>query len=256
MIKPPKEIQENPEIDLDEKTVLSQDSVDETETNEEVSPEKKAEKQKNVDGYHLRQERKRWKQEVEKARRVQITEEDLDAAMNLAKSKGFDLEDQKEKDQIRLIVEAADLIQSRKEARSSDATNKTLEKVSRENLSKTLEDLGYRSGTRGFLNAGQACFSRFGIDDPDVFLDSDRVREAIEDYASSLAPAKKQDDLEEALIKKSSGQGGASQSRLASSSGKSSGSGEVKREAERLRISESVAAELLEKKKNLPSFAR
>lgn len=250
MNKPPKEIQENPVIDQDGKPVLSQESVEQTETKTETASEKK----EAANHYQLRQDRKRWKEEVEKAKRVQITPSDVDAAMDLAKNKGFKLEDEKEKEQVNLIVETADLVQKRKEERASEAQNKILITASRENLAETLMALGYEKNSPEYRNAGQLLFNHFGTDNPDAFLDSEKIQGIIENYATRLMPKKKSDVVEEALINKGAGETKSS-GRLASS-GKSSSHSEARREAERLGISESVAVELLEKRKNLPSFAR
>jgi hypothetical protein len=258
MFKPNSGDTENPVLDQDGKPVLSQDSAEEA-GSKIPNPQKKEEADKKAkadDAFKLREERRRWKAELEKAKQVNLTEADLDAAMDLAQKKGFNLDDKegKSREQVSLMVETSDLIEKRKSERSKQAEVKILGDASRGNLTETLINLGYEKGSPEFRNAGTLLFNHFGVSDPDTFLDEGKMMSVIEGYANRLIPKKKSNDIDEALMNKGAGRTSSDESRTP---GRSSGqSAEVRRLMERHGISENTAVEMIEKRKKLPIFAR
>lgn len=230
-------------------TETTTETVTEPSSKPEAVSEETKEERRNA--YNLRQERKRWRDELSRARDGEaVTEEDIAAAQELARKQGFDLDDDKKK-QIDLIAKVADEVVSRKSERVEKKSKEVLVKHSRENLKNTLLGLGYSENTKEYSAAGNLIWKHFGVDDPDAFSDQDEVAAVLDDYVNSLKP-KKGNSVDDEIMRKSGAP------KPTGSSGRSKGSEdpEIKRLVQTMGISEEKAKTIMEKQKNLPSFMR
>lgn len=219
-------------------------------------PDKKnADKAKSREAYFLRQREKAWKKDLQDAEKVQITDEDIEAAKQVLKAKGYKLDTEEDSKQVDALLEATTTSINRATERSKQQGEQMRVKAATDNLNNTLQALGYKSGSIQLKRAGNLIFQEINprFEDPDAYLDEDRVMSLLQDAAEKLLPKKEEDPVEKAISKKSVSSGPSSESRTSS---KNAVDPDVEREAQSMRISKTVAQRLKEKSKNLPRFAR
>ncbi len=203
----------------------------------ELQQPKSEEGKKNFDAAARRVERSQRKQKLAAMQAANSEPDEIAAVEALAKAEGFDLADEQSKKQIAFNVKANALLAQKRAGK----TREFLRSESKTALEGTLQDLGYVKGSPEFNFAGQQLFARMGIENPDVFADSDAVKAELENCVNALQPGKPKPTLKESLVKKAAAPKAASESKI--SAADSSG---VKAKASELGMSEAGAKRLQE----------
>lgn len=208
-------------------------------------------------GYHRRQERRAWRQQLEAATHAPVTEDDVNAVVNLAKAKGYSLDDEDQKKQVTLIAEAAAMITDRRMRTTETGRSKVLNSASSANLAETLKEMGYVEGSEAFMTTGQLLFQRLGVTNPDIFADRERIEREIENITSLVTARKPNgDSVQRQLLKKAGAPAPSAPRTSTPASPNAVAEAKVKEFAASRGVSIEKAKILMENTKNLPSFAR
>lgn len=141
--------------------------------------------------YHRRQEARKWKEKLQAMERSIVSDDDVTACMELAKAEGMDTSDEGSKKQIMFLAKASGMIAQKRSEKLVAERKKLMSQASSNNLGLTLEQLGYTPGSEQYQRAGNLVIRELGVEDPDVFLDENKVKGTIESAVSSLIPTAK-----------------------------------------------------------------
>lgn len=207
------------------------------------------EAERNRTGYKLRAERKHYRQQLEELEEGELSKEEQDEVARIAEQMGFDPKNEENKKQLDLIARtAAARDRIRRQKRMGILTT-----AARANLTKTLQELGYETGSEGFNDMGQFLFSSVGVDDPDAFSDKGFVEQRINRRIEAMTRKKAPGDQTESEILRRAG-GAAPNREPRGPVGGPPGDAE-KEFAERKGVSPQAAKQLKELEKQKPSWA-
>lgn len=183
-----------------------------------------------------------------------ISPEKLEAASNVARSRGYDLSKQENQDQVELMVEVADAtreVEEQGRLRQESESRKQKAKAASTVLTASLKELGYDPNSYEAKVLGNHLFSKHGVEDANRFSKKEFIEEEIEKLTSSLSKKKAADQVTEAIINKGTDGGVSSESRTVDAD--KANKEVTKNFAQERGLSETKAKKIIEQEKNIPS---
>lgn len=216
---------------------------------EEDSKKKEEEtRQHNRENALRRLNHKEWQKKVSDL--TESPELAREAVRRAAERHGFKTDDEGNAKQIDLVADALHEHTLSRERQIKE----TKRQAATETLSSTLKELDYDPSSEEFKIVGNILFQRFGIDNPDVYGDPDRMRKELEDLTSRITRTKKKDAVTDSLVRKASLPAATTESRSASSA--ETQKVQSKKVSSELGVSEAKASKLAEMQAKLPARYR